>query len=247
MQANIPKKVFYTTLEIAFVFENIYSYEVTNLEYYFNIESLSNNVIKPLLIRIETSQGEVYKYTLEQIIHDLGYIPTYRLQCVLKGADLYFKVKYNNNISRIDNSKISVLQKYNSDAFDYEIKYGLRATDLTMLSEIKKLLDTENINYTYEKTDDVLHGININDDLMITFTGLKSRPNCIKPCIGKFEKYKCVGRFIVKNGIYIKGPIDEHLALIVSCPVCQQKHIVDYWDLNGKTCECGALVNANHS
>lgn len=235
----IRKKMFLTTIEIAFVFENRYNYVVDDIEYFFNMDSLNENTVKPLIIKIKTSTGQIKTYTYENIIIDIGYIPMYKLSCSLKGAGTYYKIKYNNNIAAVDNRKLSSLQRYSNDAFEYEIKTGQRTTDIQLLNDVKKMLDDNGFEYSIEENGDVVHGININSDTLITFTGLVSKSYCIKPMLGKYGNYDCIGRFIYKNGKYIKGPIDEHLALIVQCPKCHKKIIADYWNYKGNKCECG--------
>lgn len=237
--------VFETTLEIAFEFETALDIKIKTLFFHFNRSTISDHLARPYLIVFNDVEGNKYRYTLKDIIDNIGYIPIYRLTSSPQTE--YSIIDINNKLIPVSPSdkNYATLKSLDEESTAYETSIGLNSIDASVTDMVCSLLDEYEIPYTSDDTKLTLYDSSASYHPVVPFSNRNMTETgfCIIPSPHEFIDHSSIGRFSQFDGSEVTQPVDYHLALIDECPKCEKCIICDWCSFTGTPCPyCDAII-----
>lgn len=223
-------KVFDTTLEILFCFENKLEKQFEGIYFHTHSSLQSDNgLYKPYYI-VLSSNNEPTRMKQSDILETLGYIPYMK---VPRNSYKFFMIDMNNKITLIKESdkKFDVLQ----GAYLESINDNTISEDKT-LSDIESFLT--NIEHTSKNNIITLYPKSP-EKIIISSNDTSSR-NVITPLPRSFLNCKSLGYFTRFHGKDITHATESHIACIDKCYMCDSIIVIDWFSPNKNICPlCG--------
>lgn len=243
-------KIYETTLEISFTFENTLNIKIKSLFFHFNRNVILNLLVRPYAIVFNDINGNKNRYTTKDIIECLGFIPIYKLP--REPSVEYCMIDLNNKIIPIpsDSPMIETLKVLDNESYKYEVSIGLNTIDTEITEMIINILLEFNITFKESDKGLILYG----DDKVLynilipkCYRNLTDTGYCIIPAPHDFIFTKSLGRFSFFANKEITQPADYHLAIIKECPMCKKNVVCDWQSFNGTLCPyCGEEIDSNN-
>lgn len=240
--------IYETTLEMAFSFENKLNIKIKSLFFHFNRNVISNLLVRPYAIVFNDTNGNKYRYTMENIIKCLGYIPIYKLS--KESSTEYNLIDINNKIISIPSTSpnISTLKEMDNESFKYETSIGINTIDHEITEMMIDILLEFNISFKETEKGIIIYNDKASYNILVPncYRNMTDTGYCIIPSPHDFISTKSLGRFSFFANKDISQPTDYHLAIIKECPMCEQNIICDWQSFDGTICPyCGEEIDSN--
>lgn len=244
---NYVSKIYETTLELLFEFENILNVECKSIVMHFNRASNNNGIVTPYYIVIFDSNNTKYTFNMEQFVELLQHIPRYKLSEI--SITEFNLIRTDNRLCSINptDKVLSILRPIYDESFTYES----RMTNVDISDElIDKLIDIlvkHNIDIDWNDEQIIIYNQSASYHIVIPkhHTIDTSTSYCITPSPHDFGNTVSIGIFNYYKGNHVKQSCENHLALIKSCIGCHKNIIVNWQEFG--TINCPYCLTHNDS
>lgn len=233
IESNIETRIYETTLEIVFDFENALKTKITKIYYHFHKQSIKDKLTTPYLIVIDNGTNK-QKFTYKDILLLLKFIPVLKINVSVKEDFNYVDINNKIIIAPKRGSIQGQLIEYYDEYLSMIQMNNANKIDNTIIESFCNI-----INEVFEISFDK-NFVHINElDYHISrkyICNYSKYKNIIMP--GNMKEFDdgsiYIGSFIKFDNKICDAEDDISLALIVCCDRCGEINIINY----NKKCKC---------
>ena len=245
---NYISKIYETTLELLFEFENVIGSECKNIVMHFNRNSNHNGLVTPYYVVIFDSDNVKHTFNMQQFVELLQHIPRYKLSEL--AITEFNMIKTDNKLQSINpmDKIVSILRPIYDESFIFETRTITVDVDDELIELIMDILAKNDIDIDWNDDQIIIYNKSASYQIIIPKRHAIdiSTPYCVIPSPHEFINTTSIGIFNYYKGIHVKQSCENHLAIIKSCINCHKNIIVNWQEFSTIKCPyCDADNDSN--